>query len=137
MSADPIAPQAEWAPYGRLLVSDRGGIIGPSGQTLRPRRNSKGYLNVTAGERPCPDPEMCKVARRALRHRHRRSEYVHRLVLLAFIGHPDPDGTDETVDWTGEHRNGDQLDNRIENLMWLPRPLNVNRFHPGWGSPGE
>jgi len=44
--------------------------------------------------------------------------FVHRLVLIAFIGHP-PEGRDIC-----NHINGDRADNRSENLEWCNRSEN-------------
>lgn len=38
--------------------------------------------------------------------------YVHRLILLTFVG-PPPDPTSQAA-----HENGDSTDNRVENLSW-------------------
>jgi hypothetical protein len=46
-----------------------------------------------------------------------RFPYVHRLVLLAFVG-PQPDGHESA------HGNGRRTDNRVENLSWLTRKHN-------------
>lgn len=43
---------------------------------------------------------------------HRKSRYVHQLVLEAFVG-PRPDGMRHT-----RHMNGIPADNRVENLAW-------------------
>jgi len=47
----------------------------------------------------------------------RLTQFVHRLVLFAFVG-PCPPGH------TAEHKNGVRDDNRLENLCWLPAPEN-------------
>ena len=47
----------------------------------------------------------------------RRHFYVHRLVLLAFVGEP-PEGHE------GCHENDDPLDNRLANLRWDTRSAN-------------
>ena len=50
--------------------------------------------------------------------RHNRTQAIHRLVAEAFI--PNPDGM-PIVD----HINGDQLDNRVENLRWVDQQSNT------------
>ncbi len=42
---------------------------------------------------------------------------VHQLVALAFIG--EPPGPIGVTGWTVNHKNCDQLDNRVENLEWM------------------
>lgn len=45
---------------------------------------------------------------------------IHSLILESFVG-PRPNGFDAS------HLNGDQSDNRIENLAWEPRSANILR----------
>lgn len=45
--------------------------------------------------------------------------YVHRLVLLAFVGR-SPDGRNVC-----NHRNGNKADNRLENLEWCSQKHNI------------
>lgn len=66
-----------------------------------------------------------------------RKHAVHRIVLMAFAGPPDPGQTD------GNHKNGVRSDNRIENLEWVTRSENhVHKFrvlgshHPMTGKTG-
>jgi hypothetical protein len=42
---------------------------------------------------------------------------VHQLVALAFIG--EPPGAIGVTGWTVNHKNFEQLDNRVENLEWM------------------
>lgn len=58
-----------------------------------------GYLRVTFGRSAC-------------------REWVHRLVLKAFVG-PHPDGMET------RHLNGNRGDNRVENLVWGTRAENA------------
>ena len=76
------------------LASRDGRIKGPSGKVLRPMPNPSGHLYVLT---PFP--------------RRPRKLFVHRAVLLAFVG-PCPDGLNT------RHLNGKPQDNRLENLAW-------------------
>jgi hypothetical protein len=49
----------------------------------------------------------------------RRDYRVHRLVLMAFLGNP-PKGKE-----LGLHRNGDKLNNHLENLYWGTQKENI------------
>lgn len=44
--------------------------------------------------------------------------YVHRLVLVSFVG-------ESPVDWVCNHRNGIKTDNRLENLEWVTEKQNM------------
>lgn len=91
----------EWLPipgFEDYLVSDRGAIarMTPRGRKmLRPGHNVSGHLYVN----------LYDVDGR--RHR----EYVHRLVLFAFVGQPAPD--QECCHWDDDPEN-----NALTNLRW-------------------
>jgi len=87
---------------GVYQVSSRGRVMRVAGgkgavpgRVLRTRKHSGGYLQVTL----CHE---CKP----------RPEYVHRLVAGAFLERPSPDHSEVN------HRNGNKMDNRVENLEW-------------------
>jgi hypothetical protein len=87
----------EWRPvptHPGYSVNAYGEIRGPSGQTLRPMRAHRGHLYVLT---PLP--------------RRPRKLYVHRAVLLAFMG-PPPAGQE------GRHLDGDPEHNHLSNLAW-------------------
>ena len=65
-----------------------------TGRILKPRINSKGYFMVWLSK-----------------NGGRKSLYVHRLVALSFIPNP---ACKKCVD----HRDGDPLNNKLENLRW-------------------
>jgi len=73
-------------------VTAGGDITGPSGRLLKPMRHRSGHLFVTRG-------------------RNSNKLYVHRAVLLAFVGAPRPGHE-------GRHLNGVPHDNRLVNLAW-------------------
>ena len=45
--------------------------------------------------------------------------YIHRLVLLSFVGLHEDSAFDEV-----QHKNGKRADNRLENLEWMTHRLN-------------
>jgi hypothetical protein len=89
----------EASDIGRVRSLDRvtGGPFGSTrktkGRILRPSK-VKGYWHVCL-----KDKQRVK------------NEYVHRLVLLAFVGEPGPDQQ-------GCHGDGDRLNNALSNLRW-------------------
>lgn len=86
--------------YPGYSVTDDGAIRGPRGP-LRPMAMPTGHLYVFADRPPMP-----------------RKLFVHRAVLLAFVG-PCPDGEE------ARHDNGIASDNRLTNLSWGTRLDNM------------
>lgn len=87
-----------WRPvvtHPGYLANVLGEIQGPSGRTLRPMRQAAGHLYVIT-----PKPRMP------------RKLFVHRAVLIAFVGLPPSPGHE------GRHLDGDPSNNRLENLAW-------------------
>lgn len=99
------------------LVSDEGNIrrLMPDGtwRELRPSRNSKGYRKV--------DLWLTNDAGRRVR----RTSYVHHLVMFAFVG-PRPE--DHDID----HADGNQLNNTLPNLRYVPSDENRWDWHGAW-----
>jgi hypothetical protein len=98
----------EWAPipgYDNYLISDHGAIY-----SIQRRRTKGGILvqAVTAG--------YYRVA--LYSEGKKRSELVHRLVLLAFDGGPPND------DFQAAHLDGNKLFNWLSNLIWCSRSEN-------------
>ncbi|MBA7649893.1 hypothetical protein ES703_57692 [subsurface metagenome] len=88
----------DWVPvpgWQGFEVTRSGRIRGPSGHELRPMQNGSGHLFVSRGI------ESKKL-------------YVHRAVLLAFVGAP-AEGQES------RHLNGRPNDNRLVNLTWGDR----------------
>lgn len=83
----------------RYVVYDDGRIVGPSGKTLRGHVTNTGYLQVRL-----PISGKWKWFS------------VHRLVLRAFTN---------TNGVQGNHKNGDRLDNRLQNLEWCTASENM------------
>lgn len=86
----------EASDYGRIRALDRITDTGRrwSGRMLTPSSMPTGYKVVTLW-----------------RHRKQRTQLVHRLVLLAFVGQA-PEGTEAL------HKDGDHANNRLTNLQW-------------------
>jgi len=90
-NADTFLSLAPVPGYPKYLVTDHGHIWSSrSGKFLKPIRDRNGYLYV---------------------HLHSRAMFVHRLVLLAFVG-PCPEG------YQTRHLNGEPADDRLMNLVW-------------------
>jgi hypothetical protein len=87
-----------WPEY---RVSSWGRVLGMRGAILAPRPD-RGYVSVT----------LC-------REGEHRSEWIHRLVLFAFVGPPP------TPEHEGDHENKVRSDNRLGNLRWLTKADNL------------
>jgi hypothetical protein len=104
------------------LISDEGEVrrilADGTWRTIRGSRNNKGYRKVDLW---VDDPDRPT-------GRRRWQQYVHNLVLLAFVG-PRPEDHD------GDHIDGDQLNNTLPNLRWRPAEENRWDWHgPQWRS---
>ena len=105
-------------PHYPFVVSTRGRVA-----SLRTGRVLAGFLAGGASSGP-------STGRRWRPNRYRRvnagpgfdvqNPAVHTLVLETFVG-PRPDGHD------ADHIDGDRLNNRLENLRWLPAEENRGR----------
>ena len=78
----------------RVIVRDNGRIYRSQGRLVKQKTTTGGYQTVCLSK-----------------HGNKRTERVHRLVLLAFVG-PCPDGMQAC------HRNDIPTDNRLVNLRW-------------------
>ena len=87
-----------WKPvrgFNGYYATQNGLVRGPSGKIMSTQTTPAGYIYV-----------MC-----SLGYSNRRKLLVHRAVLLAFVGCPQPGH--ET-----RHLNGNPADNRLDNLVW-------------------
>ncbi|MCO7566429.1 HNH endonuclease [Pseudomonas sp. S 311-6] len=78
----------------QVVVDSLGRSRPVKGRILKPTRKSNGYYHLTLNAEG-----------------QQKTVHVHRIVLEAFSG-PCPEGMEAL------HRNGDQGDNRLENLRW-------------------
>ncbi len=85
--------------YPGYLINRHGQVVGVRGDILSPDIRGN-YQSVVL----CKDKKHIK-------------ESVHRLVALTFLPNP------ENYPWV-DHKNKDKLDNRLENLRWVPPWLN-------------
>lgn len=84
-------------------ISDRGDVRNDkTGRILKPHKSTSGYYQIMLGRKQVP-------------------QYVHRLEAIAFLDNPKEL---PQVD----HKNGDKLDNRIENLRWVTASENTRGF---------
>lgn len=130
-----IRDQERWASVPDAhdyLVSDEGAVrrLLPGGRwrTIRPGRNSKGYLKVCIGWQPC-EPDCDRHRKRTnIGRGHSRQEYVQRLVWQAFKGIiPD--------DLHVDHIDDNQLNNSLVNLQLLTNEANNDkRWERAWES---
>lgn len=91
--------------FENYIVTECGKVIGPRGGVLKPDTNSAGYLRVSLSKGG-------KVTRK----------FVHRIVLETFCPAPK-EGL------VANHKDGDRLNNHINNLEWVSPSENV--LH-GW-----
>lgn len=107
----------EWAPVPTHVgywASRCGDVKGPRGRILRPMMTDAGYRYVLT---PLP--------------RRPRKLFVHRAVLLAFIG-PPPPGCEAI------HSDGNPANNRLSNLSWGTHLQNMaDMIRHGTGKRGE
>lgn len=81
--------------YDGYVVTADGRMRGPSGRELAPMPERRGHLYVLARRPGVP-----------------RKLYVHKAVLLAWVGPPPHHGAQ------GRHLNDEAADNRVGNLAW-------------------
>jgi NUMOD4 motif/HNH endonuclease len=97
---------SRWLPVpgyeGLYEVSDSGQVRGRKSKALKPFVNRSGHLSVTL-----------------LKNKHRQLTYVHRLVLIAFVGQP-PHGTEAR-----HYPDRDPSNCCLDNLSWATRAVNV------------
>ncbi len=87
-----------------ISVDTDGNVWGSRGSILKPQLAKEGYYKVSTWEEGKG-----------------RVRQIHRLVAETFI--PNPNGYKEV-----NHKNGDKTDNRVENLEWCNRQMNVDHY---------
>lgn len=92
----------------RAIPGASGYLISADGRVFSTRRGPPRELATFDRRRPSGAPS----GYRSVQLGRGRVAYVHRLVLLAFVGEPPTD------DAQACHGNGDAADNRLENLRW-------------------
>lgn len=90
------------ADHKGYTIFEDGRVLGLKGTILKPGIASNGYYTVVL----CVDGKH-------------RTECIHRLIARFFISNPE---NKRTVN----HKNGNKLDNRIENLEWATDKENIN-----------
>lgn len=100
----------------RYWVTDHGRVFSTIDGVLEMRfsNNTKGYLQVDVQRGPDREPGLPN----------RWRPYVHQLVALAFIG---PRPVVPGVAYEIDHLDGDKANNRLDNLQYVPRSLNLQR----------
>jgi len=108
----------EWRPvptHAGYFACREGHLLGPRGRELRPMVTNTGHLYVLT-----PSP------------RRPRKLFVHRAVLLAFVGPPAVEGLE------ARHLDGDPRNNDLSNLAWGTRSDNAqDRIRHGRSGRGE
>ena len=99
---------------GLYMVSNMGNVMGvpkstQAGHLIRARTGHRGYMHVC----------LCKDNKK-------KTFSVHRLVATAFI--PNVDRKPEV-----NHKNGNRVDNRVENLEWVTRSENERHAYDKLG----
>ena len=106
---------------GRLIIAPRllyCGFVYVAGLTDHLIDRTGSVFNLNSGEFLAWN--VCK--QYAYVHLAGKSQLVHRLVATTFI--PNPMGYSEV-----NHINGDKLDNRVENLEWCDRSMNMKHAY--------
>lgn len=105
-----------WRPvpgFDGYHVTEDGRLVGPAGHELSPMAADSGHLYVMASV--CEERRQSKGRNLG---RRQRKLFVHRAVLLAFVG-PPPAGME------GLHMDGDPSHNSVGNLNWGTRLENM------------
>jgi len=91
---------------GLYEVSNLGRVRNSKGHVMKPRLSKKKYHRVN----------LCQGGER-------KTFWLHRLVLEAFIGKPPEEK------YECNHKNGDKIDNRVENLEYVSGSENVRHSY--------
>lgn len=115
-----LAPDESTRPIpgaSRYWVTDHGRVFSTIDGVLEMRLSNthpKGYLQVDVQRGPDREPGLPN----------RWRPYVHQLVVLAFLG---PRPVVPGVAYEIDHLDGDKANNRLDNLQYVPRSLNLQR----------
>ena len=96
----------------RKVKHPKGGHRVVKEKILNPSLNTHGYLKVA----------LCKDGKQ-------KTHFIHKLVAMAFLGH-QPCGHKLVID----HKNNNQLDNRLENLQIVTNRENCSKDKKGFSS---
>ena len=110
-------------------ISNLGNIRGIERKVEQKSRNGKPYTRLMPARKIKPWV-IKKTGYEQVQLAHRKKYPIHRLVALSFC-----EGYEDGKDVN--HKNGNRLDNRAENLEWVTRAENINHAYRELGRKGS